>query len=245
MAAVSTPVGYAPPAGSSDLLRGVPFDNASRVGKKYTDRFARWDASGTKDPNLCRGLYRFNDKTLFWESKMAVDADGSPHASVLKSSGGSNKHTSLPFKDGTPINPEIVPYFVVPTFDDPKRVAKGKPFEGSRDSFVEDFKLRHGNLGIVIFKTKITGAIFADEGPAMKIGEASIRVHELIRKPPAPWADKDSLILKDASEDKGVLYFVFPDSLFDIDAFGPEKQTAMAKAIQEAARSRFEQLKKA
>jgi Fungal chitosanase of glycosyl hydrolase group 75 len=245
---LTTPDGYTPPPKSRELLAGVPFNLAERVGEKYTARFARWDKTkkGQDDPSLCRGLYRLPGAVLFWESKMAVDADGATTPSVLKSSSGSQEQTSYFFGDKkkTPVNAEIVPYFVVPTFDDPKLKKPGKPFEGSRDRFVKDFGLEHGNLGVVIFGSKITGAIFADEGPAMKIGEASIRVHELIRKPGAPWkGDPAKKILLDASEEKGVLYFVFPDTTFDIDTFGPTRQGEMAAAIHTAAMERFGKLK--
>jgi len=247
-----TPDGYVPPALSQGLVAGVPFAAAERVGTNYTDRFARWDKLESKkkfsDPSRCRGLYRLPGGVLFWESKMAVDADGSTTKSVLDSSSGSQVKTSYCFGDKkrTPVNAEIVPYFVVPALDDPKRVAPGKPWEGSRDSFVDDFKLQLGNLGVVIFQGKITGAIFADEGPAMKIGEASIRVHELIRKPGSPWkGDPAKKILLDASEEKGVLYFVFTDTVFDIDTFGPGKQDQLAAAIQQAAMDRFAKLKSA
>jgi hypothetical protein len=247
-ATLITPDGYKPPAKSQTLLSGVPFNLAARVGDKYTARFKRWDGKkeGKNDPSLCPGLYQFPNNVLFWESKMAVDADGATTPSVLKSSSGSQVNTSLCFSDKkrTPVNAEIVPYFVVPTFDDPKRASPSRPFEGSRDRFTDDFNLKLGNLGVVIFGDKITGAIFADEGPAMKIGEASIRVHELIRKPGAPWkGDPAKKILLDASEEKGVLYFVFNDTLFDIDTFGPSKQDAMAAAIQKAAAERFAKMK--
>jgi hypothetical protein len=244
----STPDGYKPPARPRKLLEGIPFDLAKRVGDKYVDRFNRWDASkaGKNDPSLCRGLYQFPGDVLFWESKMAVDADGATTPSVLKSSSGSQEKTSLLFKGAKkiPVNAEVVPFFVVPTFDDPKLAKPGKPFEGSKDRFTADFDLTLGNIGIIIFGGKITGAIFADEGPAMKIGEASIRVHELIRKPGSPWkGDPVKKILLDASEEKGVLYFVFNDALFDINTFGPDKQGEMAAAIHTAAMERFEKMK--
>jgi hypothetical protein len=243
--ALTTPDGYTPPTASQDLLKGVPMQLAERVGQKYTDRFARWDktSKGKTDPSLCRGLYRLATGALFWESKMAVDADGATTPSVLASSSGSQQNTSFLFRNGAPVNAEIVPYFVVPTFDDPRRVKSGAPWEGSKDRFISDFGLHHGNLGVVIFRGKITGAILADEGPAMKIGEASIRVHELIRKAGAPWkGNPANKVLLDASEEKGVLYFVFQNTRFDIDSFGPSKQAQMAAAIQEAALERYRKL---
>jgi hypothetical protein len=242
---LTTPDGYTPPAKSQAAVGNVPFDRATRVGQKYTHRFARWDKApnGRSDPSLCKGLYQFPTGELFWESKMAVDADGATTPSVLASSSGSQEKTSYFFRNGTPVNAEIVPYFVVPTFDDPAHARPDRPFEGSRDRFTSDFGLQHGNLGAVIFDGKVTGAIFADEGPAMKIGEASIRVHELIRKPGAPWkGDPARKILLDASEGSGVLYFVFPDTKFDINTFAPDKQQDMAAAIQQAAMTRFAKL---
>ena len=77
----------------------------------------------------------------------------------------------------------------------------------------------------------------------MKIGEASIRVHELIRKPGAPWkGNPANKVLLDASEEKGVLYFVFPDTQFDINTFKSNDQKNMADAIQKAAMDRFAKL---
>ena len=69
-------------------------------------------------------------------------------------------------------------------------------------------------------------------------------MHEFIRKPGAPWkGDPAKKFLLDASEEKGVLYFVFNDATFDIDTFGPSKQDGMAAAIQKAALERFARMK--
>jgi subtilisin family serine protease len=233
--AMVTPDGYAPPPASRGQLDGVPFDQAIRVGEKFSDRFHDWDQTpkGRIDPSRCIGLYRLPGGVLFWESKMAIDADGSPTPSVLASSSGSSPHTSLMFShtaSGTnAINAEVVPYFVLPTGD-----------------FVDEFGIELGTLGIVIFEDRITGAIFADQGPRDKIGEASIRVHELVRGAAAPWkgnpADK---ILRDVSVEKGVLFCVFPNARFDINAFGPDRQREMASAINTAAIVEFNRLKSA
>ena len=91
---------------------------------------------------------------------MAIDADGSTTPSVYDST--TQPQTSLRFADHdrTSVNAEKVPYFVLPMYDDPQRVKPGKPFEGSRDEFVKDFGLRLGNLGVVVYRNKMTGAIF-------------------------------------------------------------------------------------
>jgi glycosyl hydrolase group 75 (putative chitosanase) len=246
-ASLTTPDGYMPPPASRGLVKGVPFDKASRVGQKYTDRFGRWDMreqqkpENKRDENKCKGLYRLPGNVLFWEAKMAIDSDGSTTDSVKKSDPDWGPGTSYHFSDGTGVNAEIVPYFVVPTYDNPAEDPKRTDFERSGDNFVTDLGLRHGNLGVVIFGNLITGAIFADEGPPMKIGEAAIRVHELIRRPPAPWkGDPANKILSDSGEDHGVLYFVFTDQTFNIDTFGAARQTEMADSIQNAAKKLFD-----
>jgi hypothetical protein len=228
---------YSPPKKSQGVLKGVRFDKAKRVGEKYAARFARWDAlpASGKDPNCFKVLLEIpNGKqqpALYWDAKMAVDADGaSPE--VRKQSSGASQDTSYHFADGTGLNAEVVPYFVVPTYDDPTKVGPGRPWEGSGDSFVADCHLRHGNLGVVIFGSKVCGAIFGDEGPPTKIGEASIRVHERIRRLPLPWkGDPAKKILKDASEERNVLYFVFRDTFFDIEKFGSGKQKALGEEV--------------
>jgi len=231
---IVTPDGYAVPAESRHLVADIPFDKAMRVGKSFTDGFEAWDRTprGRNDPSRCRGLYQLPGGVLFWESKMALDADGSTTRSVLDSSSGSAPETSLMFKrlngrDAKPVNAEIVPYFVLPQHD-----------------FIRNLGIPLGALGVIIYRDKITGAIFADEGPTMKIGEASIRVHELLLDPPAPWkGNPANKILRDVSVESGVLYFVFPNSVFDINAYGPEGQSDMAQAIQTAAMAQFNTLK--
>jgi hypothetical protein len=223
------------PVASRPLLKDIPIDRAVEVGQHLKARFDAWDQTpkGRNDPSLCKGLFRLPSGALFWQSKMAIDADGSPTASVLASSSGSNPHTSLEFANPRKaINPEVVPYFVLP-----------------QGEFDDAFHIALGTLGVVIYKGNITGAIYADAGPAQKIGEASIRVHELIVSPKSPWkgnpADK---IIRDVSIDKGVVYIVFPGLQFDITPYKPgtlAKQRDMAAAIHTAAMAAFEQLKAA
>jgi len=99
--------------------------------------------------------------------------------------------------------------------------------------------LAYGTLGVIIFRDKIAGVIFADEGPPAKIGEASIRAHELVRTAPRPWADKEKSALINSGEDGGVLYFLFSGQTMDIDRFGPDGQAQLADAIEREAMALF------
>ena len=199
---------FTPPDVSAALCENVPFEIASNTA---TDNKAEFDAfdqtpEGMNDPSRCKALLAFPDGTIFWSSKMAIDADG-PAAGVGRLSGSQldpdsgQSDTSFHFCDtdqGLPS--EAVPYIVLP----------GATFRSNTG-------LALGDVALVIFKDKIAAAICGDIGPSKKIGEGSIRLHEALH-PPAP--DPCSLrqpdgscerILND-SIDEDVLFFVFPNS---------------------------------
>ena len=72
------------PVASRPLFKDIPVDQAVEVGQHLKARFDAWDQTpkGRNDPSLCRGLFRLPSGALFWQSKMAIDADGSPTKSV-------------------------------------------------------------------------------------------------------------------------------------------------------------------
>jgi Fungal chitosanase of glycosyl hydrolase group 75 len=199
---------FTPPDVSAALCENVPFEIASNTA---TDNKAEFDAfdqtpEGMNDPSRCKALLAFPDGTIFWSSKMAIDADG-PAAGVGRLSGSQldpdsgQNDTSFHFCDTDQALPsEAVPYIVLP----------GATFRSNTG-------LALGDVALVIFKDKIAAAICGDIGPSKKIGEGSIRLHEALH-PPAP--DPCSLrqpdgscerILND-SIDEDVLFFVFPNS---------------------------------
>ena len=74
-----------------------------------------------------------------------------------------------------------------------------------------------GDVAVVIFCNKIVAAICGDIGPAKKIGEGSIRVHEGLHPPvPDPCKRRDQngycQRILNASIPEDVLFFVFPNS---------------------------------
>jgi len=201
---------FQPPEASAGQCEGVAFETASDIA---TDNKAAFDAfdqtsTGKKDPNRCKALLAFPDGPVFWSSKMAIDADG-PAAGPGRRSGSQldpdsgQDDTTFHFSDtdeGLPS--EIMPYIVLPG-----------------GTFRKNTGLVIGDVAVIIFKDKITAAICGDIGPAKKIGEGSIRLHEALH-PPAP--DPCSLRQPDgsckrvlnASIEEDVLFFVFPKSSF-------------------------------
>jgi hypothetical protein len=210
---------FKPPAASKRQLDGVPFDLAIDFAPAAKKRFADADRQpGNKDPSKCKALLKFPDAgadrgAVFWSSKMAIDADG-PSAGPGRRKGkeldpGSGQNdTSLHFANGKGLPSEAVPYIVLPQLE-----------PHSDQTF--DPAVAIGDVAIVIFKDKVAAAICGDLGPASKIGEASIRVHETLQQQgcPDPCSRRDTKGFcsraRDASVEQDVLFFVFPGSAFD------------------------------
>lgn len=209
------------PDDSVKLVQGIDFSKAVSVGQKFVSKFAISDKGGDsdnhigdahKDPSLCDQILKFPDGTVFFSAKMAIDSDGSPRAGAMDDTG--DPHTSLRYVDGGSVNAEEVPYFVLPQLD-----------KFTKDDFISELGLKLGDYGVVIHKNKIAGAFVADEGPFFKIGEASIRVHELLEPAPAPWKTAAKKRIRDASVERDVLYFVFPRTR-DMDGLTPSNAEA-------------------
>jgi glycosyl hydrolase group 75 (putative chitosanase) len=214
---------FRPPPASAAPCKGVPFGDADDIAQENKKLFDDFDETKAKnDPSKCKAILRFPDGTVFWSSKMAIDADG-PAAGPNRRSGSEldmdsgQDDTSFHFRDSKKGLPsELIPYIVLPG-----------------GTFCDNTGLSLGDIATVVFKDKVTAAICGDMGPTKKIGEGSIRLHEALH-PPAP--DPCSLRNPDgsckrilnASIDEDVLFFVYPDSAFD-DDLTPQNLEAKVK----------------
>jgi Fungal chitosanase of glycosyl hydrolase group 75 len=223
----TAPDGYTPPSQSTLALEGIFFDKTACAPRAqfYLDAFAAADRlpKYRKDPSNCKTLLQFPDGTIYYDAKMAIDADGSPRAKRLDPAGQID--TSHHFPNGAPFDAEKFPYIVLP-------LSKGDA------KFIEDMGLALGDLALVIYKNTIAPAIFADQGPVSRIGEGSIHLHELLPVH-SPWSDASHARLFDCSVDGNVLVFVFPNSAID-------SQLTPANAVEKinaAALDRFNRLK--
>ena len=227
---------FKPPIKSKSLLEGIPFDQAEDTEPAAKKRFDDFDKTGTKDPNKCKALLQFPNGTVFWSSKMAVDADGPPAGPGRKtgkqldpSSGQNDTSFQLP-EGGGGLPSETIPYIAIP--HDPED--HSRPFHSD---------IVIGDVAIVIFQDEIVAAICGDIGPQNKVGEGSIHVHEELM-PRAPDPCKRNAkgfcdIIRDVSIDEDVLFFVFPHS-----SFGKELTAGNIELkIKERAFTRFNELK--
>jgi Fungal chitosanase of glycosyl hydrolase group 75 len=216
-------VPFQPPSASSAALQGLDFGPAVPVAADFKAAFNAADAHpNNRDPSRCKALLRFPDGTVFWSSKMAIDADGPAagpdrlRGTELDPADGQNETTYRFPNGGPPLSSEVVPYLVVPLGE----------FRGATG-------LNLGDIAVVVFGDKKAGAIVGDLGPRNKIGEGSIRLHELLHPPaPDPCIRRDAngfcQRIRDASIAEDVLFFVFPGSALSegIDQSNAESRIA-------------------
>ena len=173
-----------------DVDKGTELVN-SRVDKPYSTLYAECDRLNTfnghslprlgdrrlkcsTDANHVDFIRQFPDGTIVFRSKTGVDADGSPVSQSPNRSPADQPHTSLTYDTGQNdfVNAEDVSFVVTPltstTF---------------RTSFKQDTGIRLGDLAVVIKDERCSFGLVADEGPAFRIGEASIKTHEDLGNP--------------------------------------------------------------
>jgi hypothetical protein len=115
---------------------------------------------------------------------------------VVTSDATGQNTTSVPLvggKDPIYFDATKIPYVVLP-----------------KNGFETEARVAILDLGIAIYKDRICSVIFCDRGPSNKIGELSIRAHEVLGHD--PWANSSHTRIKNSSIEEGVLYFIFPGS---------------------------------
>jgi hypothetical protein len=132
---------------------------------------------------------------------MDIDADGSPNAKTIDPGNG-QLETSLTYLH-TPgqakfVDAETVPYLVLPGNSDPAK------------RFFTQMGIQLGDVAAVVFRDKVEYAIFADVGPATKIGEGSIKLAQSLGHD--PFIVRNGKRIVGRSIPKDVIYVIFPGS---------------------------------
>lgn len=205
---------YKPPPQSGTLLKKVDFAKAKPLDEGYRNEFVRCDGDAPgkagkdtfrghalKAPYLCsedksrvKALLVLADGAIYWDSKMALDVDGSWAAwsgkkwvnakgKVIKTTdlcGTSLKWKTVPkgktdcqFPEAQ-VDPDIFPYVVIPTSGVEKLTKDAHKQLGAEFRSITKLKMR--DMGVVIYGDKWSPAFIADGGPFMRLGEASARV---------------------------------------------------------------------
>ncbi len=221
---------FTPPLASHQVVMGVDF-NGTPVGDNFRARFNECDTSDlcngkpvsralrcSTDRNRNTVLLKLKNNTLFYNAKMALDADGSPFAhstpGVFDQDGTSLQYPGVP---NTSLNSDRIPFIVIPKQD-----------------FAKSLNVQLGDVAAVVFGNKRVFAVVADQGPPCKIGEGSIQLHEAVGHSVCTQraANGDCTKLRDVGIEKDVLYFIFSGTHTELmDGLTPENINARIDTI--------------
>jgi len=188
-------VSYTPPAQSASVLRDIPFNQAVPVDEAYRKEFENCDQKDTfrgfslpiirrckNDPNNVKALLKFSDGTIFIESKLSLDIDGSWLACKGQGAPTSQCPTSFSWPTETQepnkfVDPDNFAYIVNPVSNFQK---SNDP--GGNQLFEKKTGVKLGDLGVVVYKNKVVPVFVADSGPYNKLGEGSSLLHQFNSK---------------------------------------------------------------
>lgn len=243
---MAQPPRYTPPPASAGVLRVVDFSAARPLDEDYRAEFDRCDRENIfrgvrmtwfrrcgADPNRVRALLKFRNGTVFFESKMGLDIDGSREACT--DPGLADLCATWFEWPGLRGNARFVdsdkfPYVVIPIANQ-----RGRSDREFRDKTGVD----KGDLGIVVFRDKVVPVFVADGGPHYKLGEGSAALFRELGQDRCRRMDPDGHceLYRDVSIEGGVLFFVFPGSR--IHGLTPE---SAPEAVRREALKRFAEL---
>ena len=233
---------YTPPSLSVNALKNIQFSQAVPFNEEYRKQFELCDKENTfngetmkgfrkcsGDPNNVKALLKFPDETIFFESKLSLDIDGSwkacndpglvdlcPTSYSWKGLSGNNKF----------VDSDKFPFIVIPATSPEFRNKTG---------------ITMGDLGVVVYKDKVIPIFVADGGPFNKLGEGSSALFRELGEDRCTKRNTDGncINFRNTSIVGKVLFFVFPKS--KISDLSPDN--AINK-IKSEALSRFQKLKK-
>jgi hypothetical protein len=222
-------VPYSVPATDVRLLRGVDFGKAQPVDPQLTALYQACDEN--RDRGGCYSdqakntvVLRFPDGTVFFDAKMAIDADGS----VL------SKRAERPNQPETSFRyPKPAEAGPVASVSDPYATGPGPSLDSERVPYVvmplgdvrRESGVQLGDLAAVVKDGKVVFAIVGDLGPRTHIGEGSMKLHNELGHTmcTAYDAEGNCSTFTDNSIDPPVLYFFVPDTKkLIVDGLTPE-----------------------
>lgn len=216
---------YKPPQKSANLLSKIKFEQAADVNKEYKKTFDECDKTGNKcksDPNNLKSLLRFGDRALFFDSKMALDLDGSWVGCNCGNNMGLVDQCSTSYfwktfpgdYDSTP-KKDRCKFYTNQSFVDSNKI----PYVVIPQKFGNYFKINNenvnfvGDLGVVIYKDKIVPVFVADQGPDFRIGEGSAALfRELGVERCKKFEGQQCVSYKNSGVGNDVLFLIFPKS---------------------------------
>ena len=185
---VSSDFGYTPPEATLPRLGAIAalLESATPIDKTF-NALDQVDA-----------LFQLPGGQLYFESNLDLDTDGKETPGIIFEATHQNE-TSLHAPNGESLNPNEVPFFVLPgihTGVGPTQVTLG------------GLTFALGDLGAILFQDKIEFAVFGDFGPRSKIGEGSIALHRALGHETV----RPDGRIRDVDIERHVVTIVFPNS---------------------------------
>jgi hypothetical protein len=162
-------------------------------------------------------LGSLNSGEIFFDSELQLDTDGWPEGEG-RGDPDWQPDTSLRLSDGSSLNANQVPYFVLPL------------------NWPAQFGIGSGDYAAVLFKAHLAFAVFGDSGPPSKLGEGSI---ELLRRLGQERIRPNGTVIN-AGMGPRVMTIVFPGSGNQIDR---ADQRSLLAAIDRKGRTLFDGLR--
>ena len=155
-----------------------------------------------------RAVLKLEGGELYFDSVLNLDTDGSVYHTQ---DAQGQAQTSVENADGSPVDSDSVPYFVLP-----------------ERNFYRRFGIKLGDVAAVIYRNKMEFAVFADEYGHQhleeQLGEGSIALHRALGHETISGGK-----LIDEAIDADVITIVFPASCIEGDAQMPEKIRAVGR----------------
>jgi hypothetical protein len=202
------------------LTSFIGFNSAQLLDQKFHARFAMCDKSNIcdgvelKPPFQCSGdpsrntvFLKLADGTIFYDAKMAIDADGSWLSMAHKGTNQGNTSLRYPLPNKPSLDADRVPYIVIPYPD------------------LRELRIETGDIAAVVWRDYLVYAIVGDYGPPCKLGEGSIELHERLGYEACKERDSNGACTSTAPSgiEANVLYFIFPGSRSKVmDGLAPE-----------------------
>lgn len=139
-------------------------------------------------------MCKLPDGEIYFDSKLSLDADGSPY--WVQDKPNSQPNTSAHFVDRRNLDADRINYFVLP------------------GGFYKNHKICIGDIAVVIRGVRKAFACFGDVGPPHSLGEGSISLHRELGNETVNGRHSKSggTFNAKAGIDNGVITIVFPGS---------------------------------
>jgi hypothetical protein len=206
--------GYKPPVASAEEVSGIDFGTSQSLPALQArfsacDRTDVCDGKVLKAPYKCSGdpsrnttVLKLKGDVIFYDAKMAIDADGSVLSKARTGTNLPETAWHYPTASHDSVDAEHVPYIVL-----------SKEFVAAKYANLrEGITIQPGDIAAVVYNGQVRYALVADTGPACKIGEGSMKLHDELGNKACAVMGPNGICSRASNRGipKDVMFFIFP-----------------------------------